>query len=468
MEHTQNKPIRFSVFLIAIVLLLICFTMLLVACNYNKIQNDFKNDTGNTSNSTDTDKTIKTYCATFYLDDENTFYTSVYSSDKLISFPDSPSKSGYNFKGWRLDDSRQAITLNELRELIKDADVTLYAIWQQVYAINYELNGGMFDNEEVRDTWISDTPLSLADPIRQGYDFCGWFDNEDFLGETITTIEIAPFDSEIYLYAKWKPKRIKLSLDANGGKLTQNEVYINYNEEYQLPIPSANEDEFRGWYYQDIQLTTFDGHSINNLAFDTDIMLTAQYEVFTGSRGIEYSHTKDGYIITGIGTCMDSVLIFPEMYNGEPVVEIKREAFRANTNIYQITLSKTIKIIGAYSFAKCSNLQRVTIPSGSELQRIVDYAFWGTNLTYINLENAQKLYNINWYAFCNCKMRTIIIPKSVTHMGSRVFIGCANLKTIYCEISSKPENWNNYWLGGSPSSSDDSKIDATVIWGYKS
>ena len=329
------------------------------------------------------------------------------------------------------------------------------------FTIHFNSMGG----SEVADIVLQEDDIFVLpdDPTKEGYAFAGWY-----LDESMQTIfeSTSQLSDGIILYAKWQPKQIKLSLDANGGKLTQNEVYVNYNEEYQLPVPSANEDIFKGWYYQGTQLTTYDGYSINNLTFDTDIVVTAQYEVFTGSRGLSYSHTEDGYIITGIGTCKDSNIKFPEMYNGEPVVEIKSNAFESNTNIYQIVLSKTIKMIGAYSFAKCSNLQRVTIPQESELRRIDDYAFWNSNLTYINLEDAQNLYNINWYAFCNCKMRTIIIPKSVTHMAARVFIGCTYLQTIYCEISSKPENWNNYWLGGSPSSSDNSKINATVIWGY--
>ena len=47
------------------------------------------------------------------------------------------------------------------------------------------------------------------------------------------------------------------------------------------------------------------------------------------SEGLTYELNDEGagYIVTGIGTCTDSELVIPNMYNGLPVVEIRYRAF---------------------------------------------------------------------------------------------------------------------------------------------
>ncbi|MBR2194233.1 MAG: leucine-rich repeat domain-containing protein [Salinivirgaceae bacterium] len=54
--------------------------------------------------------------------------------------------------------------------------------------------------------------------------------------------------------------------------------------------------------------------------------------------------------------------------------------------------------------------------------------------------------SIGSYAFEGCKgLKSVTIPKSVTIIRSCAFQGCGGDMTIYCESSSKPNDWENYW-----------------------
>ena len=89
------------------------------------------------------------------------------------------------------------------------------------------------------------------------------------------------------------------------------------------------------------------------------------------------------------------------------------------------------------------------------VHRINNYAFYHCiSLTSVTF-NAFVTTSIGDCAFNHCSSLTsAIIPNSVTTMGKYIF--SASQVTIYCEASSKPDGWDNWWnYGGYP-----------VVWGY--
>ncbi|MEG2274296.1 MAG: leucine-rich repeat protein, partial [Clostridia bacterium] len=57
--------------------------------------------------------------------------------------------------------------------------------------------------------------------------------------------------------------------------------------------------------------------------------------------------------------------------------------------------------------------------------------------------------SIEYGAFEGCNnLTTITIPKSVTSIGSRIFIYCSGLTAINCEAESQPSGWDAMWLSG--------------------
>ena len=110
---------------------------------------------------------------------------------------ENPTRVGYTFDGW-FNISGEAVT-----EIPKgsEGNQTLNARWSLItYNITYILNGGM---GVVGQTYNIETPtITLANPVKTGLRFGGWFDCEDFSGTRITQISRGSIGDRI-LYAKW-------------------------------------------------------------------------------------------------------------------------------------------------------------------------------------------------------------------------------------------------------------------------
>lgn len=119
-----------------------------------------------------------------------------------ITAPDAElQKEGYTFGGWYTDaDGTKAwdFAADKVRE-----DTVLYAKWIPVaYEIIYELDGGT-NAEKNPATYTMETAVTLADPVKAGYRFMGWYTTADDTGSKVTEIPAGSRGART-LYAKWK------------------------------------------------------------------------------------------------------------------------------------------------------------------------------------------------------------------------------------------------------------------------
>lgn len=94
------------------------------------------------------------------------------------------------------------------------------------------------------------------------------------------------------------------------------------------------------------------------------------------SKGLLFKSLGNGTcVVSGIGTCTDSVILLPEKSEaGDTVIGIGDYAFRGCTQLRGIELTPSIRSIGAYAFYG-SSLEAVTVPA--ETVSIGEYAFCG-------------------------------------------------------------------------------------------
>ncbi|MBQ8570704.1 MAG: leucine-rich repeat domain-containing protein [Kiritimatiellae bacterium] len=107
-----------------------------------------------------------------------------------------------------------------------------------------------------------------------------------------------------------------------------------------------------------------------------------------------------------------------------------------NKTINGLTIPKTVKSIGDYSFNPNSNPKQyltgdVVIEEGSELTSIGKQAFQGSLITSVNLNVCTNLKTLGYYSFQGCSLLTTIgsgiLPSSITEMQQGIFYGCTSL-----------------------------------------
>ena len=208
--------------------------------------------------------------------------------------------------------------------------------------------------------------------------------------------------------------------------------------------------------------------------------------------GLEYTLSSDGdyYICSGIGTSNETVIYIADEYNDKPVEVIESRAFDSSASykcsrLTSVYIPDSITAIGWNAFYgnnltsiavaegnkkyhskdNCiieTESKRLTvgcknsvIPADGSVTAIGEYAFGGSGLTEIVIPDS--ITEIGSCAFHYCiNLTDIVIPDSVTIVWGEVFKFCSSL-TIYCEAESYSSWWNRDW----------NSSNCPVVWNCK-
>ncbi|MBQ9673454.1 MAG: leucine-rich repeat protein [Ruminococcus sp.] len=140
-----------------------------------------------------------------------------------------------------------------------------------------------------------------------------------------------------------------------------------------------------------------------------------------------YENKADGMVYIGKtaydykGTCPEKV----EIKSG--TTAIAGDCF-SSTDIKNVVLPNSLKIIGSTAFRECTSIKSITIPNS--VTTINSYAFSGCeSLTNIKIPNSVTTIDLG--AFKNCKSFTsITFPDSVKNIGEHILYGCKALKKV--------------------------------------
>ena len=171
------------------------------------------------------------------------------------------------------------------------------------------------------------------------------------------------------------------------------------------------------------------------------------------------------------------------------VTTIDEYAF-ASCGLTSINIPSNTTIIGAGAFSRCHYLSSINVEEGNTEYKSIDgnlYSKDGKTLIQYalgkanpNVSISNDVTSINDYAFLGCTtISSVSIPNSVTNIGSLAFSECSaltsvyvpssvtsigydvfcslDIKTIFCEAESKPEEWNSYW----------NSTNVRVVWNCK-
>ncbi len=143
-----------------------------------------------------------------------------------------------------------------------------------------------------------------------------------------------------------------------------------------------------------------------------NIIVDPQNPYFTSINGILYDKEVKRLIVCPPGSKETRITI------PQTVQNIVGCAFHYCNNVRNVQLPDNIKYIDDNTFRGCRHLYHIQMPAN--LQLIGNHAFADCGLK--NLELPESLCEIGNYAFENCtKLRSITIPKNVTHFGENIF-----------------------------------------------
>jgi len=167
-------------------------------------------------------------------------------------------KTGYTFGGWY----KEAALTNQWDFAMDTvfSDTTIYAKWDIVYTITYDLNGG---NGTTPSAQIANQGASIILPSgsglsKSGYAFNGWSTSTDDMGTNYSASSLYTPTNTITLYAKWEVTVYTITFNANSTNGTvpaSRNVPTGYNTT--LPGSSQAFANFIGWN------TIADGSGIN-------------------------------------------------------------------------------------------------------------------------------------------------------------------------------------------------------------
>lgn len=156
------------------------------------------------------------------------------------------------------------------------------------------------------------------------------------------------------------------------------------------------------------------------------------------SVGLAYTLNEkgDGYIVSGIGTCTETDIVIPEVYNGKPVTEIGDEAFMGEPSesetemigiVTSVVIPNSVTTIGEYAFSGSTDMTKVVIPDS--VTKMESGAFWFCGLTEVTI--SKNLTELESAVFGMCRnLEKIVVPDNITSLNGGVFFYCTALTDI--------------------------------------
>lgn len=175
--------------------------------------------------------------------------------NELIGELEEPTKDGYEFDEWVLEDGTP---LNPEEPITDDVKITakLKAI---TYTISYDLKDGALEDGKTNpiEYTIESNNIQLNNPVKENYNFIGWTGSDL---ERVTEYVVIPTGSigNREYTANWEAKEYTISYNLNGGTVagTNPAKYTIESNDINLIKPTKANYDFQGWTGTDLEVET--------------------------------------------------------------------------------------------------------------------------------------------------------------------------------------------------------------------
>ncbi len=323
-----------------------------------------------------------------------------------------PSKTGYSFKGWS----------SPIPELMPAENKTIEAQWtSNKYTLTLKYYYGKNDLIIEKDF---NSNINVNTPKYAGYTFNGW---SELIPEKMPA-------NDLTIEAIWKcDVKYEIINDTvtitgiNVSSIDELIILDNYDNKIVTSIKS------NAFYYS----STNKGCNFSKLVIPDTVVTIGDY-AFRHCEKLSY--VKIGNSVTSIGSgAFYGCSSLTRIEIPTSVTSIGIGAFSHCSSLASIKIPNSVTSIGESAFYECSSLTSIEIPNS--ITTIGKSTFYNCSLLK-SIEIPNSVTSIGDYAFSGCSLLTSVeIPTSILYLGYEVFKNCNRLNYY--------EDKNFYYLGSS-------------------
>ena len=339
-------------------------------------------------------------------------------------------RAGYDFLGWFTGNLPGDVQFTS--STIVDRDMTLVARWErQSFMITFLTYGGSFVAPM---TAKADAPITApTNPTKQNFSFGGWFTTVDYTTEF--EFDVMP-ETSITLHALWTPgtyEGLRYTCSTTECIITGYEgihssIYIPAEID-ELPVTMVADRAFE----------------------DNENLVSITFEDGEGSSS--YVKTIGTSAFANMATLRD--LTLPQ----SALKTIKNDAFRNSSLLTAVDIPSGVTTLGTNVLTGTDSIERITVRPGNNTTSVgtfnFKYLFGGTvynsavNVplsleTVIVSEGATTIPND--FLRDLPMVREVVIPSTVTTIGTAVLLGANQLNTLTWTFTSSVDGAANSFL----------------------
>jgi uncharacterized repeat protein (TIGR02543 family) len=335
-------------------------------------------------------------------------------------------------------------------------NVDVYATWEAMkYTISFDTQGG--NNIEPVSLKVGETINLTQIPIRDGFEFAGWYESVNSIEEfSETTMP----NNNIVLFADWGTIGLLYELiqenqyyEVSSGEFTDYEhvqIPKKYNDKYVTKIANSgfsNCGSIESIIIPESIITIGNYAFLYNSSLVT-IELPNSLEVI-GENAFRFCYQLIEFVVNlesqhfmvedGILYSKDekTLVRYPlaktdTSYSISNKVEvIGSDAFGGNRHLTQVNIGPSVHTIKSFAFYDCSELTSIDIPNHVV---ILEYQAFRDCVKLTSVTFGTGLTSIESYVFQNCvKLVAIIIPANIRYIRYGAFYNCSRLSSVTIE-----------------------------------
>ena len=348
------------------------------------------------------------------------------------SLPKPPTKAGYTFDNWYLDDGVWTQLFTASTKVINNINV--YAHWVEnvvtgnnTFIVTFDTTGG--SSVPVLRVKEGDSFTLPLPPTRKDFNFSGWYLDTAYTTEFTTATKVT---RNITVYAKWTPADSATYFVREGASLKSLTDLGKSAANIVLP------DKLDGITISSVGANLFKNNTnLKSVTFPANSgYVSIGANAFSGCTNLESVKLINGITTIGEGAFSGCTKL-QNVQLPTSLKAVSKHMFKDCTALRYFQIFDQVTSIGEGALYGCSSVMAVRVLSSVE--SIGDEAFYGCGkLSSVVIEEGVE--TIGAKAFYNCvSLGSISLPETVASIGEYCFYNCesittANLSSAITEI----------------------------------